>query len=140
MTPQNFPFVLSPNLGCPHLWSVEELGKPDDGMALIVADQPGSRSPLLKESLRDKLSLGPSCRNGLSIESIPLEIISDPIEIRDWDTLSAFPDLDDTRKLINKVLHYQVLGSDTRYWMVRVKPNLDGQEPKTLLGVCRTGN
>lgn len=124
-----FPLILSPNLGCPHLWSVEELSQLGSCMTLIIAGQYGAKSRLLKSALSDKLSLRRSDPRAPLPEPIPLEIVGDPIEIRDWDALSAFSKVGDTRKLINKVLHYEVLGPATRYWMVKVK--LEQAEEKT---------
>jgi len=60
-------------------------------------------------------------------------VSDDPVEITDWDTLSGFSGVDDTRTLINKVLHYEVLGSETRYWLVKVSLDHADRTMDTLL-------
>ena len=111
-----FPLVISPNLGCPEIVSVEEIkkGKP---IPLIVATQYGEFTSPLKEMFAGMLHLQPSDEQ---TKEILLEVVDEPIEITDWNLLSDFPEIHATREIINSELHYNVLGKETRYWKIDV--------------------
>jgi len=102
-------------------------------MTLLLAGDCGDNSPDLGNLHSQNLLLRPSYPDKQTPRSIPLQVIEGPVEIRDWDTLSRFAGVDDTRKLINKVLHYQVLGPKTRYWTVKVSILPERPKPETIL-------
>ncbi len=121
----DFPFILSPNLGCPHLWSLEEV-RDSVSMVLALSCRECSASPEhLLSTIR--LSLKPSFPDRGPSRPIPLAVVGEPMEIPDWDTLPGRLDVDATRKRINKMLHYDVLNGGGRYWSVEVKIDFQGK-------------
>lgn len=112
----DFPLIISPNLGCPEIVSVEGL-KNGKTLPLIIAGRYGSSVLPVKKMFDGVFFVRPS--DGGSPE-IPLYVTDDPREIRDWDLLSEFSDLAATREIINSELHYNVLGEETRYWKISV--------------------
>ena len=124
MRSQEFPFILSPNLGCPR---IVELEKARISIHLIVAGRSGDGTIPPKEVLKDLFKLVPSY-TGEGREA-DLVVSEDPVEITDWNQLPNFSATEDTQMLINSELHYMVLGRGTRYWKVHaaiVLDNLDG--------------
>ena len=118
MKPTEFPLIISPNLGCPEIVSVEELKKEEKTtIPLIVAGQFGEFVSPVKEIFEGAFYLRPS--DGGSAE-IPLYIMDDPKEITNWNLLSNFSNLSATRDIINSELHYNIFGEETRYWKINV--------------------
>lgn len=134
MAKEDFLVVISPNLGCPIIVSVDELADArHPSIPLIVASQDGARATPLKGRFDDSLWIRPSyVEDGLP-EAIKLIVQDDPVELEDWSTLTAFNEADDTRLLINKEVHYNVLGAKTSYWKVNVSLDLNSGEYHTLL-------
>ncbi len=121
MNAEEFPVIISPNLGCPLIVSLEDHNKDDPSpIQLIVADQSADGSSPLRGLFEGKLSLRPSYAEDVVASGIPLSVEGDPSEISDWGKLSGFSVADDTRRLINNELHYNMLGPQTRYWIVPV--------------------
>ena len=116
MEQTEFPIIISPNLGCPEIVSVEELKK-GKTIRLIMAGQYGEFASPLRQEFEGALYLRPSDGGGAEI---PLSIMDDPKEITDWNLLSAFSNIGATREIINSELHYNVLGEETRYWKIDV--------------------
>ncbi|MEA3282279.1 MAG: metallophosphoesterase [Euryarchaeota archaeon] len=111
-----FPLIISPNLGCPEIVSLEELGK-GKTIPLIVACQCGEFVSPLKELFEGAFYLRPS--DGASA-NILLNIVDEPKEIVEWNLLSEFPEMGATKEIINSELHYKVFGEETRYWKIGV--------------------
>lgn len=111
-----FPLIISPNLGCSEIISVEELenGKT---IPLIVACQYGEFSSPVKEIFEGRIFLQRS--DGKSAK-IPVKIMNEPKEIKDWNVLSKFSNLQATKEIINNELHYNVFGEETTYWRIEV--------------------
>ena len=116
MEQTEFPIIISPNLGCPEIVSVEELKK-GKTIRLIMAGHYGEFASPLRQEFEGALYLRPSDGGGAEI---PLSIMDDPKEITDWNLLSAFSNIGATREIINSELHYNVLGEETRYWKIDV--------------------
>ncbi|MBI3398314.1 MAG: metallophosphoesterase [Deltaproteobacteria bacterium] len=117
-----FPFVISPNLGCPLIVSLKDL-EPGNDIHLILATQPSGVARPLKKDFENTLYLRPSYPEDTTVNDIALIIKDEPVEIVDWNVLSDFTDVDDTRHIINSELHYKVLGENTRYWKIPVVVN-----------------
>jgi hypothetical protein len=111
---KEFPVVLSPNLGCPELVSVDDVKIP-----LIFATQPDQFIQPSSAMLIGTLSLR-SC-NGTQVK-IPLKPSGPVTEIADWNRLTDFREVRATREILNSELHYNVLGEGTRYYRVDVIP------------------
>jgi hypothetical protein len=109
MRSREFPFILSPNLGCPR---IVELEKARISIHLIVAGRSGDGTMPPKEVLKDLFKLVPSY-TGEGREA-DLVVSEDPVEITDWNQLPNFSATEDTQMLINSELHYMVLGRGTR--------------------------
>lgn len=107
--------VLSPNLGCPLIVSLQGHFVNDYWpLRFIVAAKPSDGDATSRELASLKLTLEPITEgwNG----GIALEIAGPPRRIDDWNSLTQLQRIDDTRLLFNKILHYQVLGADTEYF------------------------
>lgn len=114
LEPTEFPLILSPNLGCPEIVSMDELR--DGGMIrLIMAARQGEFAQPLDRMLDGALHLRPLSDPS---DEIPLQIMGHPAEIVDWNVLSDLPNVGATRELIASELHYHVLGDQTRYWTI----------------------
>jgi predicted MPP superfamily phosphohydrolase len=116
MEQTEFPLIISPNLGCPEIVSVEELKK-GKTIRLIMAGQYGEFASPLRREFEGALYL--RSPDGGETE-ISLSIMDDPKEITDWNLLSAFSNIGATREIINSELHYNILGEGTRYWKIDV--------------------
>jgi len=119
-----FPLIISPNLGCPHIISVGEI-KQGKTFTLVIAGRYGELTIPLKEGFNGSLFLRTSSSSGKASKDIQLTIKGGLEEILDWNVLSDFNDIEDTRELINSEYHYNVLGENTRYW--RIKVGLDSK-------------
>lgn len=119
MNQTDFPLILSPNLGCPEIFYVEEL-RTGNNISLVVAWQCGEFNAPLKKALGGNLFLRPSYGDVDAGQFIPLHLAGEPEEIKDWNLLSDLSGPEDTRNLINSELHYNVLGEGTSYWKVEV--------------------
>lgn len=133
MSTEDFPLIISPNLGCPIIVSIKELvqGKT---IPLIIAGRYDDSAVPLKGDFAGTLYLRPSYPEDGTAKDIPLSIQSNPEEISDWNLLSDFNTTEDTRGIINSELHYNVLGKATSYWKIAVsvsRGNTEGYE--TLL-------
>lgn len=121
MRSEEFPLIISPNLGCPEIVSIEELKK-GKLITLIIAGQYGEFISPLKETFEDAFFIQPSDGEQLKI---PFTIASEPEEITDWNLLSEFSNAWFTREIINSELHYKVFGEETRYWKINVSLQCD---------------
>ena len=110
------PRILSPNLGCPEIVSLERLSdKENPPFKLVVAAKPSGNGLSGEEAPTLKLApIGTEPKDG-----VELEICGAIRRIDDWSTLGQLRSLDDTRLLFNKILHYEVLGSETEYFEVQ---------------------
>lgn len=123
MNSDEFPLILSPNLGCPLIVEVDEdlAGSPDLELTLIVAGRYGEFDSPVKELAGGRLFLRPSDPGATGLPNKVDLATGDPIEIKDWNLLADFKKPDETRHLINNILHYDILGEGTRYWRIRVQ-------------------
>ncbi len=114
-----FPLIISPNLGCPHIISIDEI-KQGKTFTLVVAGRYGELTTPLKDSFKGILFLRISSSSGKSSKDIQLSIKGELEELTEWNKLSDIKDIEDTRYLINSEYHYNVLGENTRYWRANV--------------------
>lgn len=120
MTETNdFPIVISPNLGCPLIVSLEELAQ-KNAFPLIIAGRHGGAAIPLQDEFVGALYLRRSYENTGNHADIPLVVHDKPQEITDWNQLSDFKNAEDTRAIINSEFHYKVMGEHTRYWKINV--------------------
>ncbi len=130
---EEFPLIISPNLGCPTIVSLKELeqGKP---IPLIIAGRYGDPAVPLKSDFAGTLYLRPSYPEDVTTKDILLSIQDEPVEIPDWNLLSDFKSIEDTRGIINSELHYNVLGETTCYCRIEVSVALGNDKGyETLL-------
>ncbi len=114
--------ILSPNLGCPKIISLDEV-RQKKAIDIVLAGQYGEFIHISKNIFKDVFKLVPSYRESNdSQKEIALEIIGDIEEITGWNRLFDFSNPDDTQRLINSEVHYNVLGEKTRYWLIRAIP------------------
>jgi len=133
MKAAEFPLVISPNLGCPRIVTLEGIKK-GETISLIIAGRYGQFSCPLRDAFQGTLYLRPSSSQDEDAKDIPLYLAHDPQEITDWNLLSDFSEVEGTQKIMNSELHYHVLGKDIRYWHVEVMLNKDDtKDYKTLL-------
>jgi len=133
MKAAEFPLVISPNLGCPRIVTLEGIKK-GETISLIIAGRYGQFSSPLGDAFQGTLYLRPSSSQDEDAKDIPLYLAHDPQEITDWNLLSDFSEVEGTQKIMNSELHYHVLGKDIRYWHVEVMLNKDDtKDYKTLL-------
>ncbi len=128
-----FPLIISPNLGCPHIISLDEI-KQGRTFTLIIAGHYGELTTPLKDEFNETLFLRASNSSGRVSQEVRLSIEGGLEEITEWNKLSKINDIEDTRNLISSEYHYNVLGENTRYWRVSVSldsNNLGG--PNSLL-------
>jgi len=125
MKMNDFPLIISPNLGCPLIISLDEL-KQEKTIQLIIAGQYSLPTIPLNGEFLGTLYLR---RSNSNIEGdhkdILLSIKGEPREIVDWNRLSEFDCIEGTRKIINSELHYKVFGEHTRYWEIKASINTD---------------
>jgi hypothetical protein len=114
-----FPLVISPNLGCPRIVSLEGLKK-GERIPLIIAGQYGEFKSPLRDAFEGIFCLRLSYCQGEDALDIPLHPVHDPEEIKDWNLLGDFTSIDGTQQIFNSELHYNVLGEGTRYWRLEV--------------------
>lgn len=134
MNTDDFPVVISPNLGCPLIVSLDDLADEDRcPVRLIVAYRSSDKGCPSRELFTGRLSLVPSYQENLPITEIPLTLKGDPTEITNWNALADFTSSDDTRLLINNEIHYHILGVDTRYWIVDATVEMDRDRFPDLL-------
>ena len=100
---------------------------------LIIASQDGDGARPLKGRFDDGFRIRPSYGEEGLPEEVGLVVQDDPVELKDWSTLSAFNDAEDTRLLINKEVHYNVFGAKTTYWKVNVSLDMNPDDYRTLL-------
>ncbi len=133
MKAAEFPLVISPNLGCPRIVTLEGIKK-GETIPLVVAGRYGEFTSPLRDAFQGTLYLRPSSGQDEDAKDIPLYPAQDPQEITDWNLLSDFSEVEGTQKIMNSELHYHVLGKDIRYWHVEVMLNKDDtKDYKTLL-------
>ncbi|MBE9574868.1 MAG: metallophosphoesterase [Proteobacteria bacterium] len=133
MKTKEFPLIVSPNLGCPKIISLEGIRR-GETISLIIAGRYGQFSSPLGDAFQGTLYLRPSSGQDEDTKDIPLYLAHDPQEITDWNLLSDFSEVEGTQKIMNSELHYHVLGKDIRYWHVEVMLNEDDtKDYKTLL-------
>jgi hypothetical protein len=114
-----FPLIMSPNLGCPRIVSLEGLKK-GETIPLIIAGLYGEFTSPLRDAFEGVLYLRLCDSLGGNSHDIPLHPVDDPEEIRDWNLLCDFTSIDGTQRILNSELHYNVLGEETRYWRLDV--------------------
>ncbi|HUT71852.1 MAG TPA: metallophosphoesterase [Desulfatiglandales bacterium] len=119
MKPIEFPLLISPNLGCPRIVSLEGLKK-GEKIPLILAGLYGEFTSPLRDAFEGVFYLRPYDSLSETALDIPLYPVDDPEEIKDWNLLCAFTSIDETQQILNSELHYNVLGEETRYWRLDV--------------------
>ena len=119
MKAAEFPLVISPNLGCPKIMSLEGI-KRGETISLIIAGRYGEFTSPLRDAFEEILFLRLSYSQGEDALDIPLYPAQDPQEIKDWNLLSDFSGIEDIQQILNSELHYNVLGEETRYWRLDV--------------------
>lgn len=125
MKMNDFPLIISPNLGCPLIISLDEL-KQGKTIPLIIAGQYSLPTIPLNSEFLGTLYLRRSNSNiDGDHKDILLSIKGEPKEIVDWNRLSEFYCIEGTRKIINSELHYKVFGEHTRYWEIKASINTD---------------
>lgn len=117
---KEFPLILSPNLGCPRIISLEEIKKGSEFLTLIIAGQYGEFVSPTKEEFEGVFKLIPSYNGEGYDEEIDL-IIDGFEEITGWNQLHNFAGAGDTMTLISSELHYEVFDEETRYWKIDTK-------------------
>ena len=141
MDHSEFPLVLSPNLGCPH---IVELTDDEVAFDLLVATRHPDHLVPTRKMFEGVFRLVPSY-DGQG-RDVDLIVVGEPCLVSDWNQLSDFSDLRETRLLVSRELHYKVLGEGTRYCTVRVaavnpgdpnclrdaKPGVQGRKLPTL--------
>jgi predicted MPP superfamily phosphohydrolase len=138
MNAENLSVIISPNLGCPLIVSLEEIQNDDQkSIQLILAMQSAKGTGPGLGMLQGKLFLTPSYQGDMHPSEIPLAPTENPVEITDWNVLSNFTEADDTRRLINNELHYNILGPNTRYWVLNVRVEMERNQ---LLDLLRSSN
>ena len=99
-----FPLVISPNLGCPRIVSLEGL-KRGETISLILAGQYGEFTSPLRDAFEGVFYL----RSCVSLSENALDILlypsDDPKEIKDWNLLWDFTSIDETQQILNSELH-----------------------------------
>ncbi|VVB86290.1 3',5'-cyclic adenosine monophosphate phosphodiesterase CpdA [uncultured archaeon] len=123
---QKFPSVITPNLGCPKIISVDEILQGKATIDIILADQSGELF-YSDDLFKDAFELVPSFPEDKT-NHIQLEINGHPEEITEWNKLFDFSNLEETQLLISSELHYNVFGEGTKYWLVRAVPKASGSE------------
>jgi predicted phosphodiesterase len=120
MSAVDFPLIISPNLGCPKIISIDEVeqGKTID---IILAGQYGEYSNISKEMFEGVFKLVSSFKED-KMDEISL-VIDDIEELTGWNRLFDFSSTEETQHLINSEFHYNVLGENTRYWLIKTKPS-----------------
>lgn len=124
MVAEEFPLILSPNLGSPKIISVKELIRDKVPINIILAGQYGEFICPTKDMFKDAFKLVSSYPEDLEKE-ISLDVI-DIKEITGWNRLFDFSSPEETQLLINSELHYNVLGEGTKYWLIKAVPKTDG--------------
>jgi 3',5'-cyclic AMP phosphodiesterase CpdA len=131
-TMDKFPLIISPNLGCPLIISVKELEQGKTIPLIIAGKYSGSKIPLRNEFIGTLyLRRSDSHKGDKNTADILLSLKDEPVEITNWNQLSDFNSIEETREIINSELHYQILGEHTRYWKLRV--SIGVEDFKTLL-------
>jgi len=148
MESEEFPLILSPNLGCPQIVPLRdtdhrELNKT---FTLIVATRYGEFTTPAQRFFSGRFLLRPSHQGyGANTgkpprkKDLPLSIRGEPTEIKGWNVLSDFSGVDRTRELISNVLHYDVLGKGTRYWKITVFLRTNRNDDEKLLQSSKAG-
>jgi 3',5'-cyclic AMP phosphodiesterase CpdA len=122
---QDFPIILKPNLGCPHL---AVLRPPEDVVTIrpLIAMRPGefrwpdpSRFAGGRHGYR--FCLRPSFPGDAVVGEISLEPSGPPEPVAGWGHLPNILDVSDTAALLSRELHYQALGESTTYWHLPVR-------------------
>jgi hypothetical protein len=123
MAVEELPLILSPNLGCPKIISLDEVQQ-KKAMDIVLAGQYGEFIHIPKNIFKDVFKLVPSyLESNILQKEIPLEIVGDIKEITGWNRLFDFACPDNTQHLINSEVHYNILGEKTRYWLIRAIPS-----------------
>lgn len=128
----DFPLIISPNMGCPKIISLDEIEQKET-IDIILAGQYGEFTHLPKKKFEGAFKLVPSYNEDKG-EEISLKIAGEIEEITGWNRLFDFSRTDDTQRLINSELHYNVLGENTKYWLIRTFPSKPGNFLKTENG------
>jgi hypothetical protein len=118
MSAGEFPLIISPNLGCPKIISIDEVEQ-EKTIEIILAGQYGEYSNISKEMFEGTFKLVPSFKDE-KIKEISL-VIDEIEELTGWNRLFDFSSMEDTQHIINSELHYNVLGENTRYWLIKTK-------------------
>jgi predicted MPP superfamily phosphohydrolase len=132
MKAAEFPLVVSPNLGCPRIVTLEGMEK-GETIPLIVAGRYGEFTSPLRDAFEGIFFLRLSYSQGEDAIDIPLHPAGDPQEIKDWNLLADFSNVEDTQQILNSELHYHVLGEETRYWRLDVSVGEEEGNFRSLL-------
>jgi len=131
------PRILSPNLGCPEIVSLESLG--EVGTALVLADHP-DRWDGMQYQLRAILSYAGECREFALTLAEPCELA--------WKKLPrSFQDVSETRSFINHNLRASTFKNRARFWRFReplaqhhLREAQGGRRPTLYqIALCRGG-
>lgn len=120
MNPAEYPLILSPNLGCPQIISLEKMNKGTKFLTLIIAGEYGEFASPTKEKFEGAFKLTPSYNGEGYDEEIDL-IIDGFEEITGWNQVPNFAETEGTMTLISSELHYEVFEEKTRYWKIDTK-------------------
>lgn len=130
--------VLSPNLGCPYILSLADIGsrrlsgsRGGADFFAVFAAGPETAATLSRQFFDDSLFLQPCCR-AAAVAPIRLRLADDLEEITQWNKLAAFSQIHQWRTLIPNELHYNVFGEGTRYWQLPLM--IDVKDREELLG------
>ena len=107
MKAAEFPLVISPNLGCPRIFTLEGIKK-GETIPLVVAGRYGEFTSPLRDAFQGTLYLRPSSGQDEDTKDIPLYLSHEPQEITDWNLLSDFSEVEGTQKIMNSELHYHI--------------------------------
>ncbi len=129
----SLPRILSPNLGCPHILSIEELNT--KGFPVVIAEDSLSRETL------SVLARSSICGEGTEF----ILDLTGKEELSDGALPATFGDVEETRFLISTTLK-TIMGGKAKFFRYQAKPSLDigpeafrkagGNHRGTLYNLC----
>jgi len=121
LAPEEFPIILKPNLGCPHL-EVLHQDTQTVTLRLLVAVRLGEFRCADSEYFTSKYQffLRPSFPEPDLPSQIGLQLTGPPEPLVGWGSLPDILDPQDTAYLLSRELHYQTLGEATNYCFLPV--------------------
>jgi predicted MPP superfamily phosphohydrolase len=129
MTDNRLPRILSPNLGCPQIVSVDALNS--SGADIVLAG-----------------CLGESDWTGFHVQAVPSHRreglrftlgLSDKVELDNDELPQAFKDVSETRFLISTTLRSSIFKGNAQFWRFRIRPQdkLDDTYLRSAQGSAR---